>query len=372
MFFMDGRTSRATSDPFPRLSQYNDAFPDPFFYSMQSGLMVCGAVYAAVELDLARHLEPPQPLDALALATQTHTPTLLLLLRALSSIGIFTEVDTATHTYAHTERSRLLLPEVPGSMAPLVKLWGASYQWDCWRDLAFTIRTGQPVMQRLHGPDASIWTYLQGHPYDRRTFQQGLAAVSRLITPAILDAYDFSKRHLVVDVGGGHGHLAVSLLRQVPTLHVILFDQEEMIEAARQEICDSQPTDLLERLSFVPGDFFQSVPAGADCYLLKNVLMDWSDDDYLRILRVCRKAIGNHPAHLLVIESMLGAATPFTAFFSLQMAMLMRAARHRTREEHRALLRAAGFTATVARTLGLEQMLLEGQPSTPSNQEVSA
>jgi hypothetical protein len=366
-FFMD-----ALSHPFPQLFQCDPAFPDPFFYSMQSGLMVCSAVHAAVEVELARHLESPQPLDALAQATQTHAPTLLLLLRALSSIGIFTEIDVATHTYAHTERSRLLLPEIAGPMAPLVKLWGAPYQWDCWRDLAFTIRTGQPVMQQAYVSYDSIWTYLQDHPHDRRTFQQGLAAVSELIIPAILATYDFSKRPLVVDVGGGHGRLALSLLRQVPTLHVILFDQEEMIDVARQEICDSQPADLLERLSFASGDFFQSVPAEADVYVLKNVLMDWSDEDALRILRVCRNAMGDHPARLLVIESVMSAASPFTAFFSLQMAMLMRAARHRTYSEHHALLSAAGFTPLAARSLGLEQVLLESRPSVPSSQEVSA
>jgi hypothetical protein len=45
------------------------------------------------------------------------------------------------------------------------------------------------------------------------------------------------------------------------------------------------------------------------------------------------------------------------------MAIMMRAARHRTQAEHQALFAAAGWSLVRAQALGLEQMLLEGRPA---------
>lgn len=347
---------------FPLLFQLDSALPDPVFFSMQSGLMLCSAVNAAVRLDLATHLQTPKPLEILAQETQTHAPSLTILLNALASIGIFKEIDKETHTFAHTERSRLLLPNVPGSMADLVGLWGAPYQWNCWRDLAYTIRTGLPAIQQQEGTGASIWSYLQGHPQESQTFQRGLTAVSNLIIPAILAQYDFSAIHHVVDVGGGHGNLATTLLRQYPRLQATLFDREMIVEHIRQDTINQLPQEVTSRYTLVAGNFFEAVPEGANCYIMKNVLMDWSDAEYLQILHNCRRAIHKGTGRILVIESMISETSPFTRFFSLQMAMMMRAARHRTREEHQALFSRAGFVLTQAHPLGLEQMLLEGRP----------
>src|SRR6266478_4942776 len=103
---MDVKSSLEEQDQlFPLLFQLDSALPDPVFYSMQSGLMLCSAVNAAVRLDLATHLQTPKPLEVLAQETQTHAPSLAILLGALASIGIFKEIDKETRTFAHTERS---------------------------------------------------------------------------------------------------------------------------------------------------------------------------------------------------------------------------------------------------------------------------
>lgn len=141
-----------------------------------------------------------------------------------------------------------------------------------------------------------------------------------------------------------------------------LFDREMIIEHIRQDAINQFPQDVTSRYALVAGNFFEAVPEGADCYILKNVLMDWSDSEYLQILHSCRQAMNKGTGRILVIESMISETSNFTRFFSLQMAMMMRAARHRTREEHQALFERAGFVLTQAHPLGLEQMLLEGRP----------
>ena len=98
-------------------------------------------------------------------------------------------------------------------------------------------------------------------------------------------------------------------------------------------------------------------------YIIKNVLMDWPDKEYIQIIQRVRQAMNEHTGRLLVIEPVLNEQTPFTKFFSLQMAMMMHAAQHRTLDEHQALFESAGMTLTNAIPLGLEYMLLEGHLS---------
>jgi precorrin-6B methylase 2 len=336
---------------------------------MQSGLMLCSAVHTAVRLDLATHLKTPKSLAVLASETQTHAPSLYLLLRALAASDIFIEQEEATHTFAHTQRSRLLIPDEVGSQAALVRLWGAGYQWDAWQHLLHTIQTGKPALEVCYGDGTTIWSHLIANPQEMEGFQRGLTDVSNLVIPAILATYDFSSLRHIVDVGGGYGNLAVTLLRTYPTLHATLFDRASIIEQVQRDFRSALSEDVVSRYTLAAGNFFEAIPSGADCYILKNVLMDWSDEEYVQILRQCRRAIGEHAGRILVIESVISEDSTFTKFFTLQMAMMMRAARHRTLEEHQALFASAGFRLMHAFPLGLEQLLFEGTPSTAPGEE---
>jgi hypothetical protein len=362
---MTWNSRSSAPDLFPVLHSSHHSAPDPMALSLQSGLMVTAAVVAAVNLGLAEQIgEQPKSIAALAYETHTHAPSLYLLMKALASIGIFEELDAQTYTFGNTARSLLLLPD---AMAPLVRLWGAHYQWDSWRDLTYTITTGKPVMTKHYGEEATIWTYLHEHPEEGRAFQQGLTVNSALIIPELLATYAFSGVRQLVDVGGGYGALAISLLRQYPLLHATLFDRANVIEQAKLGAARDLPEDIAERYHLIAGNFFEAVPTG-DCYLLKNVLMDWGDEDYLRLLRTCRHAM-DAEGLLLVIEPVLSEQTPFTRFFSLQMAMMMHAAHHRTLEEHHNLFTMAGFVLTNAIPLGLEYLLLEGHLSAAKEEE---
>ena len=347
---------------FPTLTRLPEsATADPFALSLQAGLMVTSAVSAAVQLRLFDALEDePLSLAMLAHKTGTHEPSLLLLLRALSCLALCTEAPT--RTFAHTPRSRALRTDAEGGMAALVALWGANYQWEAWAHLAHTIQTGRPALEAVYGKGTTIWSYLAQHPQERDTFHQGLTANSRLVIPAILDRYDFSRIHQLIDVGGGQGSLCRALVEHYPNLHAVLFDQAEVIAQVRAQM-QTFPSAVAARYHTVAGDFFTALPPDGECYLLKNVLMDWSDDEACQILHGCREAMEPHHGRVLVIEPVIGSNTPFTRFFSLQMAMMMRAARHRSLEEHQLLATAAGLSLRQAIPLGMEQMLLAFGPS---------
>jgi hypothetical protein len=97
------------------------------------------------------------------------------------------------------------------------------------------------------------------------------------------------------------------------------------------------------RCQLVGGSFFESVPAGADAYVLRNIIHDWEDDDCQRILTIIRRAM---PAAgtLLVLERTLGLPNEGreTKFMDLNM-LVSPGGRERTEAEFAALLAGSGF-----------------------------
>jgi hypothetical protein len=341
-----------TENLFPRLETIQGVNgPDPLALELQAGLMTCAAINAAVELGIFDLLDQPKSAAQLAQELGLHEPTLYMLLEALASIGICAAMpspDEAVLLFTSTEKGRLLRTN---EMAALVRLWGAAYQWDSWKHLAYTIRTGKPALEAMYGEGTTLWSYLSQHPEEAAIFQEGLVANSRLILPALFSTYDFSTAQTVADMGGGFGELSKALLHRYPSLQITLFDRKEVIDQVIERGISTQ-------ILLMAGNFFLNPPAKQDIYLFKNVLMDWGDDEYVRIVGQCAEVMAPS-SRLLIVEPILANKTQFTRFFSLQMAMMMRLAHHRTLEEHRRLVRSAGLTLVSARPLGLEYMVLE-------------
>ena len=100
--------------------------------------------------------------------------------------------------------------------------------------------------------------------------------------------------------------------------------------------------NLAARCQIVGGNFFDSVPEGADGYLLKGVIHDWPDEDAVRILRNTRRAIPQD-GMLVLIERIVDSARPAGL---MDLLMLVLGGRERTEADLRALLAAAGFSLT--------------------------
>src|SRR6187401_1935749 len=85
---------------------------------MMTGYWVSQALYVAAKLGVADLLaDGPRPAEELALATHTHAPSLRRVLRALASVGVFTEA--APGVFALTPLAALLRTGIPGSMRAL-------------------------------------------------------------------------------------------------------------------------------------------------------------------------------------------------------------------------------------------------------------
>jgi O-methyltransferase len=101
------------------------------------------------------------------------------------------------------------------------------------------------------------------------------------------------------------------------------------------------------RCKLVARNFFESVPAGADAYLLKHILHDWDDARAIAIISNCRKAMARN-ATLLIVERVMperaeqGRAAE-AYLVDLEMLVHTPGGRERTESEFRAILSAAGF-----------------------------
>ena len=99
----------------------------------------------------------------------------------------------------------------------------------------------------------------------------------------------------------------------------------------------------LAAITAVTGDFFESVPASGDAYLLRHVLHDFGDKECLRILANVREAMLPH-ARILIIEAPLPVDdSPGPGRWLDLHMMLLSGGRERTTEEYSILLGKAGL-----------------------------
>jgi hypothetical protein len=92
--------------------------PQEQIFPIIIGFWQARALAVATELGLPELLsEGPLDVDQLASRTQTNASALFRLLRALESIGIFTQ--TSPRVFSNTATSECLRKDVPGSQWPL-------------------------------------------------------------------------------------------------------------------------------------------------------------------------------------------------------------------------------------------------------------
>jgi hypothetical protein len=254
------------------------------------------------------------------------------LLRALSTCGIVTE--SAGGRFALTPLGRLLTSDSPHSMRTSASLL-TDYHADIWANLDGALKGGV-AFETLNGQPLFSW--LAAHPQEGARFQRMMVEVHSPETPAIVAAYDFSRFETIVDVGGGHGMLLSAILAAYPSVRGTLFDLQEGVDAARRGAGGPLPG-----VTFVAGDVFESVPAGADAYLFRHLLHDYDDDDCLRMLANVRRAM-KPDSHVLVLEKTVPTDdTPGPGRWLDLHVMLLTGGRERTAPEYETLFAKAGL-----------------------------
>ncbi len=333
-----------------------EPMPRELMQRMMTGYWISQAIYVAAKLRLADRLaDGPQPIAVLAEATGTHNQTLYRLLRALASVGIFSEDDSGR--FGLTPMAETLRSDVPGSLWAMAIMMGEEH-YHAWGGLLESVRTGKTAFDRLYGKP--IFAYLTEHPEKARVFDAAMTAIHGRETAAVLDAYDFSGLGVVADIGGGNGSNLIGILGRHPGLRGVLFDLPHVVERAGTAL---EAAGLADRCASVGGSFFKSIPVEADAYFLRHIIHDWDDEDSGRILRNVRAAMPPG-ARLLLVEHVLpaGNAPSFGKLLDLNM-LIMPGGIERTEDEFRRLYEAAGFRLSRVVPAQDDLSVIEGIPA---------
>jgi hypothetical protein len=311
------------------------------------GYRVSQAIYVATQLEIPDLLaDGPREIDELAHATGSHPPSLRRVLLLLAGVGVLDKVGPSR--FALTPVGAALRSGVPGSLRPAVQFLLNESHWRPWGHLLHTVRTGETAFDHVHG--TGIFDYLAGHPEVATLFNAGMAGNSPAHARLVAASYDFSGMRMVIDVGAGRGRLLSTILEGHPHLRGILFDQPQVLEAAREIVNEAGVAD---RCDFVGGNFFERVPEGGDVYVLRNIIHDWEDDQAVAILTNCRRAMGTG-ARVLLVERYV-AEDPHEALQVLHadLEMLVNVGgRERTTDEYATLLARSGLRLAQTISLG--------------------
>lgn len=303
---------------------------------MFTGYWVSQSIYAIAKLGVADLLETgPSGVEQIARSLNVNENALYRIMHTLASYGLFEE-EPDRH-FRLTPLGTLLQTDVPGSMRSMA-IWNGELPYRAWGAVMHTLKTGEPALK--HALGMKLFEYLSQDPESRRVFDEAMTGLSMQVSQAVVSAYDFSGIDRIVDVGGGQGTLATSILAAHGQMKAILFDLPPAVENARKQI---ELAGLASRCEIAGGDFFEAVPAGAGCYILASVIHDWDDEHSLRILKQCRKAM-DRGSRLLLVECVLPDSSEpfFSKLLDLQM-LVVTGGRERTESQFKDLLTAAEF-----------------------------
>ena len=327
---------------------------------LATGFWVSQALYVAARLGVADLLSgSPRTSLELAKATKVHPQALYRLLRALASVRVFAEDEQGR--FSSTPLSECIRTTTPGSLRPFVLIQGEPESWLSWGSLLHSVTTGVPAFDHVFGKPQ--FAYLAEHPEAARVFDEAMTSRSAAEIEDVLRSYDFSGSSCFVDVGGGHGALLRAVLHAYPHARGALFELPHVIESARRSLSECVGS---QRCRLEAGDFFETIPGGFDVYLLKKVIHDWNDEQAIRILKNCRKAMAPH-ARLLLIELLVptGNDPSFAKLLDLLM-MIWPGGRERTAAEYRQILESADLRLMrIVPTQGLVS-IIEAAPGEPS------
>ncbi len=322
------------------------------------GYTAAQMVHVAARLDLADRLAPgPMTSAELAEATGTDRPSLYRLLRGLACFGVV--LQTGPDSFALGPAGQSLRMDAPGSVRAMVLLLCSAETWRSWGELEHSVRTGEPAWDQVTG--VPHFEFLAKHPEKAAVFNAAMAEYTRAAARGIIARGGFSRFGTVVDVGGGDGTLLAEILKAVPAARGVLFDLPAGLEPAVRTLSGAGVAD---RCDVIGGDFFTTVPGGADAYLLKSVLHDWDDDKAAEILRQCRTAMAPG-GRVLAVEPVLPSTVDSPAVTGVVMSdlnmLVNTGGRERTADEFGTLFQAAGLELAAITGEDADFCVLEGR-----------
>src|SRR3954454_9513676 len=306
-------------------------------FQLMSGHIVASAINSAAQLGIADKLAAgPRSSADLARESGVNEDALYRVLRALASVGVFTEISP--RTFDLTPAAAALQDGPVRAMA----LWlTSSFNMRVHANAMHSVKTGETAVPTIAG--AAVFDVFAKDPALSKIFNDAMTGFSNTVIPAVVEAYDFSGIHTLVDIAGGHGVVLTGIMQKHPSMKGILFDLDHVVEGAKAPIAAK---GMADRVTTTSGDFFKAVPPGGDAYVMKHIIHDWDDEKATTILKNIG-AVLPKDGRVILIEGVIppGNEPGFGKILDLEM-LVMPGGRERTEEEFRALFAGAGFELT--------------------------
>jgi ubiquinone/menaquinone biosynthesis C-methylase UbiE/predicted transcriptional regulator len=315
----------------------NNLPPRLVMNQMLFGCVLTKAIHVAAKLNIADILASKGSMNAHELAAQSGADeeSLSRLLRALASLGIFSIDETGK--YSLTPLAETLKEDSPESVKAMALVLGDVF-YKAYDELFFSVQTGDSGFTKAMG--SPVFQYLTTNPEQGKHFDRMMTDIHGGETQPMLDNYDFSGFNTVVDIGGGNGEVITAILNKNSTVKGVLFDLPEVIDRSRKQI--SASGGLSSRCELVTGNFFESIVAGGDAYIMRHILHDWSDADAITILTNIKKSM-NPGGKILVVEAVIQEGNEPSPFKLLDLSMLLIGGKERSRSQFEYIFSSAGL-----------------------------
>ncbi|KAH8111778.1 S-adenosyl-L-methionine-dependent methyltransferase [Phellopilus nigrolimitatus] len=184
-------------------------------------------------------------------------------------------------------------------------------------ETAFSEEPNHSAVQRALDVDLPLWDYFdtpEGQ-YRRKRFAIMMSASNKLQPPeAILTSYDWEtlpKGGVIVDVGGGLGHVSLEVAKSYPDVQIAIEDRPLILDQAKQYWKENLPSHVSEgKVHFIDTDFFEAqptLPGNPEVFLLRMIVHDWSDKYVIKLLRRLRD-VAKPSTKLVIVDSVLDYA----------------------------------------------------------------
>jgi len=323
--------------------------------ALVQGFRSTQVTYVFAKLGLADRLaESPLTAAELAYMVKVDPEALRRVLRLAAFYGLVAEVPG--DRFELTPLGRPLCVDAEGSINATATMLGEEHYF-AWGSLMHSVKTGKPAFEHVFR--LPFFDYMANNPDTQSTFDAAMSAGLAVFLKSLADSYDFSKSHVLVDVGGGNGSVSAMILKRNPAMEAVIYDQPQVLEAAERYLTAA---GVRSRCRLVQGDFFRSVPEGGDLYVLSNIIHDWDDARALRILKNCRAAMASTAVMLLIEAVLTEHGRPSPATMADVNMMVLLTGRERTEEQYRALLAGAGLRLTKVSPIYEREDLIEARP----------
>jgi hypothetical protein len=147
-----------------------------------------------------------------------------------------------------------------------------------------------------------MFEYMSQNPRLSGLFDQTMVHISPMVTSRLLDRFHgFDTIGVLVDLGGGVGSTLEMITSRYKHIKGINFDLPHVISKAPP----------LPGIEHIAGNMYEDIPIG-DAYFLKTVLHLQDDNDCIKILKNCHRALPEK-GRVIAVEFVLPATPEVTS-----------------------------------------------------------